>query len=158
MTKYFDTLSDEEKQTLQNAFVSITLLIASADSKLTEEEKAEAINTIKVRGYEANHLFHEFYDEMGRDFAQKLENAASTHVVSRDNEDIFAREISQVNPVLDKLPNSISKRIYKDYLSFAHRIANASGGILGYATISREERNLLGLPMIHPIIDEEEEE
>lgn len=158
MTKYFDTLSDEEKQTLQNAFVSITLLIASAENELTAEEKAEAINTIKVRGYEANHLFHEFYDEMGRDFEQKLENASSKHIISQENEDIFAREISQVNPILDKLPNSIAKRIYKDYLSFAHRIANASGGVLGFATISREERNVIGLPMIHPIIDEEEEE
>jgi len=60
--------------------------------------------------------------------------------------------------VLEMLPNSVAKRLYKDYLSFAHRIANASGGVLGFGTISREERNLIHLPMIHPIIDEEEEE
>ncbi len=158
MTKYFDIISNEEKLTLQNAFISITMLIASAEGQLTVEELTEAVNTIKVRGYEANHLFHEFYDEMGHDFSQKLQNAASQHIISRDSEDLFAREISQVNAVLEKLPNSVSKRVYRDYLSFAHRIANASGGVLGFGTISNEERKLLHLPMIHPIIDEEEEE
>lgn len=158
MAKYFDTLSQEDRQILKDTFVSITLLIASAESEITEAEIAEAVNTIKVRGYEANHLFHEFYDEIGQDFAQNLETAKNANPISREAEDLYANQISKVNAILEKLPNSISTRLYKDYLSFAHRIANASGGVLGFGTISREERNLIHLPMIHPIINEEEEE
>ena len=158
MAKYFDTISQDDKQILKDTFVSITLLIAAAESEITEAEISEAVNTIKVRGYEANHLFHEFYDEIGQDFAQNLDNARASVVISRESEDIYANQISKVNRVLEMLPNSVAKRLYKDYLSFAHRIANASGGVLGFGTISREERNLIHLPMIHPIIDEEEEE
>jgi len=158
MAKYFDTLSQEDRQILKDAFVSITLLIASAEGNLNDAEINEAINTIKVRGYEANHIFYEFYDEIGQDFTQKLTDALATATISRESEDLYANQISRVNAVFDKLPNSVSRRLYQDYLSFAHRIANASGGILGFGTISREERNLIHLPMILPIISEEEEE
>ena len=71
MTKYFDTITSDERKILKDTFVYITLLIASAENKLTAAEKEEAIKTIKVRGYEANSLFSEFYDEINESFACK---------------------------------------------------------------------------------------
>lgn len=68
MTKYFDSISSEDKEILAEAFINITLLIASSDNKLTQKEIDEAVNTIKVRGYEANSLFSEFYDQINLTF------------------------------------------------------------------------------------------
>jgi len=158
MAKYFDMISQDDKQILQETFVYITLLVASAENELTDPEIHEAVNTIKVRGYEANHLFHEFYDEIGQTFEADLSKARSEHEINRASEDYYARRISRVNEVLEKLPVSVAKRLYKDYKSFAHRIANADGGILGFGTISREERNLIELPMIIPVVHDDEEE
>lgn len=157
MAKYFDKLSAEELNILKEAFVDITLLIASADNKITPQELEEATNTIRVRGYEANHLFHEFYDKVNNDFEEQLNQAIQNRDVSEDATDFYSRKIARVNGVFEKLPNSISKRLYRDYLSFAKRIANASGGILGFAKITPMERNLMALPMIFPVVDEEEE-
>ncbi len=99
MTKYFDSISSDEKKVLKDTFVYITLLIASAENKLTLAEKEAAIKTIKVRGYEANSLFNEFYDEINNTFAEELEQASAEHKISRDEIDYFSRKISQVNEV-----------------------------------------------------------
>lgn len=158
MTKYFDTITSDERKILKDTFVYITLLIASAENKLTAAEKEEAIKTIKVRGYEANSLFSEFYDEINESFASDLEHASVEHSISRDAIDYYSRKISLVNDVLEKLPSYVARQLYKDYRRFSHRIANADGGILGFAKVSIEERNVMDLPMIHPIEADDEEE
>ncbi len=158
MTKYFDSISSDEKKVLKDTFVYITLLIASAENKLTLAEKEAAIKTIKVRGYEANSLFNEFYDEINNTFAEELEQASAEHKISRDEIDYFSRKISQVNEVLEKLPSYVARQLYNDYKRFSHRIANADGGILGFAKVSIEERNVVDLPMIHQIEFDDEVE
>lgn len=158
MTKYFNALTSDEKKILKDTFVYITLLIASAENKLTQAEKDAAIKTIKVRGYEANSLFSEFYDEVNETFTADLDHATMGHSINRDAIDFYSRKISQVNDVLEKLPSYVARQLYNDYKRFSHRIANADGGILGFAKVSIEERNVVDLPMIHPIeIDDEEE-
>ena len=50
---------------------------------------------------------------------------------------------------------------YKGFVSFAERIAKASGGILSFFTIGPEEKKWIGLPMLTPIVykvEEDEEE
>ena len=48
MTKYFDSISSEDKEILAEAFINITLLIASSDNKLTQKEIDEAEYYFKV--------------------------------------------------------------------------------------------------------------
>jgi hypothetical protein len=158
MTKYFDSISSEDKEILAEAFINITLLIASSDNKLTQKEIDEAVNTIKVRGYEANSLFSEFYDQINLTFKDDLEKASHEHNIDKKELDYYTRKISRVNAILERLPTAVAKQLIKDYKSFAHRIANSDGGILGFAKISIEERNLIALPMIMPIVHDEEEE
>ena len=65
------------------------------------------------------------------------------------------------NPVLATLHPSIGAILYKGYVSFAERIAKASGGILSFFTIGPEEKKWIGLPMLTPIVykvEEDEEE
>ncbi|MCO6461536.1 MAG: hypothetical protein J5I59_09040 [Saprospiraceae bacterium] len=158
MAKYFDSISSEDKQILKEAFVNITLLIASSDNKLTQKEIDEAVNTVKVRGYEANSLFSTFYDEINATFREDLEKASHEHSIEKKEIDYYARKISRVNPILERLPSSVAKKLYKDYKSFAHRIANADGGFLGFAKVTIEEKNLIRLPMIIPAWHDDEEE
>ena len=70
----------------------------------------------------------------------------------------YERLLTQLNPILAKLKPPVARRMYKDYLSYAYRIANASGGFLGFGRISKAEHDLIGLPMITPIAPVEDEE
>lgn len=72
--------------------------------------------------------------------------------------DYYSLKIIIINYVLDNLPSYVSRQLYNDYIIFSHLIANADFCILGFAKVSMEERNVMDLPMIHPIEADDEEE
>lgn len=160
MSTYFETLNETEITALKDAFVYITVMVAGADGHIGINEIEEAEHTIKVRGYEANNLFHLFYDEIYKDFKVKVESTRDLNGIGEESNIIYAEKLSAVNPILAKLPHNIARHLYKDLLSFSHRIANAEGGVLGFRKVGSEEQKVYNLPMIEKIspTDEEKEE
>lgn len=156
--KYFNVLNQEEIDLLGDAFSWILLLLSLDSGRITIPEQNEAAHTLKVRGYEENHLFYQFYDQVSSQFDVRTESWKDRIGLGADARQRYEELIAKLNPTLAKLSPPVGRRMYKDYLTFAHRIANASGGFMGFGKISKSEKAIIGLPMLTPILPTEEEE
>ena len=151
-------LSEDEQQELFDAIPVITLLIAGADGNIEDEELAWSEKITTIRGYSGSESLQPFYDKVGEDYSERLDRWKA--VVSKDtaerNADLSAR-ISKLNPILAKLDPELGAEFYKSFTSFAKHVAKATGGIFGIGSISKEEAALIDLPMLTPIVIEEED-
>ncbi len=158
MTEYFKVLSDAEFDQLKDAISLITVYIAGADGKIDEDELQWAEKITTIRGYSTPDGLKGFYEEVGLDFhdrvAKYVEDLSDLEVRNRTVE----QKLSELNPILAKLDTKLGAALYSSYTSFATHVAKSSGGFLGFFSIGPEEKAVLGLKMITPIVWEEEEE
>lgn len=159
MIKNFDHIATEELAKLKAAVAEITVLIAGADGEIDKAEKAWAEKVTQIRSYKMHKDLIEFYQEVGRTFHDDLDNLIDSLPGSvSERQAILETHLSRLNSILPKLSPKVGKMLYNSYLSFAKHVATASGGILGFFSVGPKESQLLNLPMITPIVFEEEEE
>jgi len=159
MIKGFETLSATQFEITKDAIAWITLLIATADGVMDEEEQKWAAKITKIRSYHNPNELTEFYEEVGKDYAAKVaELMNKLPADAAERRGILTRKLQQLNTVLPLLNNNLGHLLLKDYKSFAHHVAKASGGFLGFLSVSKEEAKLMDLPMIDPIPWEEPDE
>lgn len=157
MTEYFRQLSENEYQKLRDAISLITVLIAGADGTIDNKEISWAEKVIEIRGYKMSEDLIEFYQEVGKDFDSRLEhfiNCFSGDIKSRTEQ--ISEKLSELNPILAKLEPKVGAHLYKSYTSFAEHVAKSTGGFFGFFSIGAEEKSLMHLNMIHPILFSEE--
>lgn len=159
MVQGFEDLTQEQFETLKKAISWITLLLAGADGKIEKEETAWAEKLADIRSYSLpNDLMH-FYQEVGKDFQEELETLLDT--LPKDNKErarILTENIKTVNPILSSWNDDLAGELYKSYKSFAKHVAKSSGGFLGMMSISKEERELIELPMLEKVVFFNEDE
>ncbi|MDB4414827.1 hypothetical protein OAU10_00295 [Saprospiraceae bacterium] len=157
MLHQLNNLPDEELQELYDAIPVITLLIAGADGDIEGSELEQSEKITKIRGFSGGEIMQDFYDHIGKDYKERLTRWAK--IVPKDtaerNADLSAR-LEKLNPILAKLTNHLGAEMYHSFTTFAKHVAKASGGFWGFASINKEEAELINLPMITPIIKEEE--
>lgn len=157
MTENFKVLSDEEFDKLKDAISLITVYIAGADGKIETNELEWARKVTDIRGYTLPGALKNFYAEVGEDFEERVKN----YVQTLDSIDVrnatAAKKLSELNPIMAKLPAKIGAALYKSYISFAEHVAKSSGGFLGFFSVGPEEKAILGLKMITPIEYEEDD-
>lgn len=159
MTPYFDMLSEAEYQQLKDALAIITIYIAGADGSIEKEEMEWAEKVTEIRSYKMSEDLLGFYQELNADFHEKVNSylkklPATTEARNAEIESMLAA----LNPIMAKLDIKVGAHLYNSYKSFATHVAKATGGFLGFFSISPKEKALLGLTMITPIISEDEEE
>ena len=156
--EHFKQLTSEELYKLKNAISWITILIAGADGKIDARETEWAEKLATIRSYSLPEELKEFYHLVGEDFYIRLHNLIEElPEETTERTSILTENLGSLNPILAKIDNSVGSILYKSYLSFAKHVAKASGGFLGFFSVSAEEQKLLSLEMIHPIINEDEE-
>lgn len=152
MNRFFEALSEDEYARLKEAIPLITILIAGADGNIDQKETSWAKKITKVRTYSTNEVFHEYYEEIGLDFSEKLEGL----IISLP-EDVQARQtqisekLENINPILEKLDPRIAANLYDDFRSFAKHVARASGGFLKFFAMTAAEARWAKLPMLRRI-------
>lgn len=157
MNRFFEVLSEDEYAWLKEAIPLITILIAGADGKIDQKETSWARKITKVRTYSTNEVFHEYYEEIGKDFSEKLEE-----IIQSLPEDLHARQsqitekLEKINPILEKLDPRIAANLYDDFRSFAKHVARASGGFLKFFAMTAAEARWAKLPMLKPIDTEKD--
>ena len=152
MITNFDHLSPKEIKRLTDAIPLITVLIAGADGKIDRHEKSWALKLSKIRTYSNPDDLHEYYHEVGRDFAEMLDNFIDNLPENTEKRSsIIASELKQLNAIFPKLEPQIRWILYNSLLSFAKHVAKSSGGFLGFGAISKEEKKWINLPMISKI-------
>lgn len=155
MTEYFKELNSDEYRKLKDAVSLIAVMIAGADGDIDTKETAWAEKIARIRTYNSPEEILGFYKEVGLDFKERLE----AHIEelpggSTERVEIISGRLAQLNDVLAKLNPEMGALVYRSFTSFAKHVAKASGGFLGFFSISSEESSLIELPMINPIAHE----
>ena len=149
MLKEFEGLSEDEIDLLLSVPILISVLIAGADGIIDQKEKKEAILLSYAKHHHVTKQLEGYYKLVGHNFEEKLLTciAKTSDDLDIRNGDLI-QELRKLNSILPKLDKNFSIKFYASIEDWAKRIAEASGGILGYMSITYEEAKLLTLKMI----------
>jgi hypothetical protein len=145
-------LTQEEINALVEAIADITILIGGADGKIDKNEIEWSEKVTQIRSYSLPENLQAFYQEVGKNFSDTLNG-----LITELPDDVEARteilegKLAALNPILAKLPQREGAELYHSYVSFAKHVAKASGGFLGFWSISYEESKFMGLPVLNKI-------
>lgn len=160
MSNVYRSITNEEYQQIVDAIPLIAVLIGGADNNFDEKEKEWAKKIIHIRTFAHDMDLKPIYQELEPVFEEKI------HQFIKDlpqdppaRNKIISEKLAKLNVILPKLKITIASRLYESYIDFAEQVAKASGGFLRMLTVSQEENEWIGLPMLDPIfyMDEEEE-
>jgi hypothetical protein len=109
---------------------------------------AEKVKTF--RSSKEDSILKEYYVTTAKGFRKTMNDLIKSlpGKLSERNFEI-TRKLKGINKILPKLNKKFSREFYKSLLSYAEQIARASGGIMGFASISPEEKKWLSLEMIN---------
>ncbi len=152
MIEQFAGLSQDEQQLMGDAVALVTLLIAGADGNIDSQELEWSKKLTEIRSYSADSHTDEYYQKVGETFEGRLNGLLLE--LPQDTEarqaEITSR-LTGLNDILPKLEFNFGHHLYKSLTSFAQHVAKASGGFLGIGSVSKEEAELISLPMIEPL-------
>ena len=158
MIKYFKGLSDEEIDKLKDAISLITVYIAGADGDIEEDELEWAKKIADIRSYSLKDGLEEFYEEVEADFAERVQKYVERLSDLETRNSTVENRLTELNPILAKIEPKMGALLYSSYVSFAEHVAKATGGFLGFFSIGPEEKALLDLKMLTPIVYVPEED
>lgn len=159
MIEKVSSISQSEKEILYNAIPLITILVAGADGKIDKEESDWGKKLANIRGYDVGGKFNEFYTNVSETYEERFDNYMKSLPSNiKERSEVIGEELTKLNPILGRIEPSVAGPFYKSLVSFAEHIAKSSGGFLGFASVSKEEKSVMGLSMITPIEWDGEEE
>jgi hypothetical protein len=146
---YLVNLSADEEAFLKETPVLITILIAGADSDIDAAEIAEAKMLIDKNGKGGQTILDQFYQKVIEDFENNLINYLQKYPKETESRNqIISDQLSQLNNILPKLSIEVATQFYVNMKDLARNIAEASGGVLGYMAVDKEESKYIDLPMV----------
>jgi hypothetical protein len=152
MIQELQKLSGEEKQLLYDALPLVALLIGGADGEIDVNEKEWSKKITHIRTYTHRNSFREFFEELDKNFGEKLESFIDEFPSEvKPRIEAISERLRGLNPILRKINPLFARDFVDELKSFAHHIARASGGFFRVGSISKEESELLELPMIDPV-------
>lgn len=146
----FEDLREDEREVLLKAPVYVAILIAGADGNIDKSEKTEAIEVARNKQSRAREQLVEYYKEVGASFEERF-NALLIELPSDSDERTSAitAELRKLNVILPKIEKNFAVKLHASLKELAKKIAEASGGVLGYMSVSFEEQKLMELKMIN---------
>ncbi|HMQ68296.1 MAG TPA: hypothetical protein PKA90_04840 [Ignavibacteria bacterium] len=149
MISEFKNLTEEESSQMLMAPALVTLLIAGAEGKVDQKETDWATKITHMRA--GNHtILQDYFQEVDQNFTDILNELI---IAMPENTDERAEkinsELSKLNDILPKLDKKFAVEFYKSLLSLSTQVAQASGGVFGYGSISPEEKKFLDLDAIN---------
>ncbi|MFT7232888.1 MAG: hypothetical protein ACI8TA_002106 [Cyclobacteriaceae bacterium] len=150
MIKELEKLREDEIAVLLKAPVYVTILIAGADGEIDKNERKEAIELARIKQSKSREKLGQYYKEVGESFEQWF-NELLTELPSSAEErnQIITSELRKLNFILPKIDKYFGIELHASLKDIAKKIAESSGGVLGYLSISFEESKLVELKMIN---------
>lgn len=150
MIKEFENLREEEIKVLLNAPVYVAILVAGADGNIDKSERKEAVEVARSKQSRAREQLVEYYKEVGASFESSFNRLIDELPENAEERNkIINAELRKLNVIFPKLDQDFVVKLYASLKELAKRIAEASGGVLGYLSISYEESKLVELSMIN---------
>lgn len=151
--EHFTNLTASELAELLQAPGLIVLLIGTADGKLDTEERTWAERLVQSRTYNKPVVLNDYYKAVYDGFWDRLDlQMAVLPTESAARNALLVTELTELNPILAKLPPAIGAQLYKGFLTLAEETAKASGGFLRIGAVDEKEHEWLTLPMLTPIV------
>ena len=150
MTEEFRTLRDDEIEILMNAPAIVAVLIAGADDDIDKHEIKAAINFAQQKQLTEGEDLVEYFEEIAKNFEvvqQSYINDLPNGLEVRQT--AISSYLRQLNGVLPKIDKEMAIKIYNFLTELAKVVASASGGVLGFSKVSKEEAAYMDLDMIH---------
>jgi hypothetical protein len=149
MIHEFKNLNEEEANVVIMAPSLVALLIAGAEGDVDQKEIDWGTKITHFRATE-NSILQNYYQEVYKNFndtLNQLEEAMPKDVEERSKK--INQELVKLNDILPKLDKDFAIELYKSLLTFSKQVAQASGGLWGYGSISPEEKKHLNLEVIN---------
>ena len=149
MVNEFSTLRDDEIEVLLEAPVHVAILIAGADGEIDKKEINQALELAQGKQSREREQLIEYYKEVGRTFEDKFFKMVEDlpDDVNERNSSISS-ELRKLNHILPKIDHNFAVKLVASLKDMAKKVAGASGGVLGYMSVSYEEAKLMELDMI----------
>jgi len=149
MIAEFRNLNEKEINLLLNAPALITLLIAGAEGNIEEKETDWGAKITHFRGENKESILQSYYKEVDSCFNESLKELILAMPENVDERTLAVNsELQKLNDILPKLGQNFAKEIHKSYVTLAKHVAQSSGGIWGYGSISPQEQKLIDLEII----------
>lgn len=149
MIEEFKNLTPEEVEVMYKVPVLVSILIAGADNEIDRSEIKQAVNLSKIKQTKAREDLIEYYKDAGKDFEDKIKVMIQQYPSrAEERNPLIIAELEKLNSILPKLNNQFAVEFYSSIKDIAKKIAESSGGLLGYMAVGYEESKLIALHMI----------
>lgn len=158
--RLFDQITESDIAILLGALPRIVILIGSSDGEFDQNEKDWAKKLVHIRAFKHPEVLEGLYETVSDDFERTLSVILASYPKDLSSlQSQISSELSEINRILAILDVKTANILYDSLKSFAWHISRASGGFLGFGSISKEEEKWINLPMIQapPPPDNEEE-
>ena len=150
MIDQFTSLEQHEIETMFKVPILVSILIAGADNNIDNAEMKKAVSISKTKQQKARKDLIEYYRVVGSDFEDKLKVLIQHYPVdAEDRNPQIIEELEKLNDILPKLDQNFAIDFYQSIKGIARKVAEASGGVLGYMAVGYEESKFVGLDMIN---------
>ena len=144
--KYFSPLSESEVELLLQTPALVTVLIAGADSTIDKKEKAWGKKLVSYRTFTSDVKLHDYYVKVDEAFENTLNQLVDSWTPESEQE--ITAKLTQLNDILPKLDSEFADLLKDSWKSLARKVAEASGGLIGFGSVNPHEARLMDLPMI----------
>lgn len=149
MIEEFKNLTQEEVEVMYKVPVLVSILIAGADNDIDRSEIRQAVSLSKIKQTKAREDLIDYYKEAGKDFEDKMKVMIQQYPArSEERNPLIIAELKKLNSILPKLNNNFAQEFYGSIKDIAKKIAESSGGLLGYMAVGYEESKLIALDMV----------
>lgn len=149
MIDEFRTLRDDEIEILLSAPAMVAVLIAGADDDIDKHEVKAAIDFAQASKKTIGEPLIQFFEEVAKNF----EDVQLGYINDLPNglevrQNAISSYLRQLNGIFPKIDKEVSIKVYQFLLDLAKAVAQASGGVLGFQKVSKEEAEFMSLDMI----------
>ncbi|NJM94400.1 MAG: hypothetical protein HC842_06825 [Cytophagales bacterium] len=149
MISQFEGLSVAEQKLLYQVPALVTVLIAGADGQIDNTELQEAIQVTKRKQITARKDLVDYYEEVAKTFENDIQELISSLPQEPEaRTQALVSHLEELNSVLPKLDKAFAIKFYASMKDLAKKVAESSGGFLGYLAVGFEEAQLMGLDMV----------
>lgn len=149
MIDQFKLLEQDEIETLFKAPILVSILIAGADNNIDNAEMKKAVSISKTKQQKARKDLIDYYKIVGSDFEDKLKILIQHYPIDAEERNpMIIEELKALNHILPKLDKNFAVDLYQSIRDIARKVAEASGGVLGYMAVGYEESKFVELNMI----------
>ena len=142
-------LNEQECDVLYKVPALVTVLIAGADNDIDRNEIKEAISLTHLKKVTSREILAMYYERVRERFDQQLsEVIAQFPGDTMLRQHFIVQELEKVNEILSRVDYKFAVQFYASTRDFAKKIAEASGGVLGFMSVGYEESKLVELPML----------